>query len=124
MEQGVYVAIVAGAIVFDLLSGLLKAFATKSVSTTVMRQGIYHKSAILLVVLLAIGCEYITSYIDLGFTFDGKLTVGVTTVICLMEIMSILENLAEVNPDIKGTKLMAFFSSSKTEQKSEQKENF
>lgn len=124
MEQGVYVAIVAGAIVFDLLSGLLKAFATKSVSTTVMRQGIYHKSAIMLVVLLAIGCEYITGYIDLGFTFDGKLTVGVTTVICLMEIMSILENLAEVNPDIKGTKLMAFFSSSKTEQRSEQKEDF
>lgn len=124
MEQGVYVAIVAGVIVFDLISGLLKAFATKSISTTVMRQGIYHKSAILLVVLLAIGCEYITDYIDLGFTFDGKLTVGVTSVICLMEIMSILENLAEVNPDIKGTKLMTFFSSSKTEQKSEQKENF
>lgn len=123
MEQGIYVAIVAGAIVFDLISGLLKGFATKTVSTTVMRQGLYHKSAILLVVLLAIGCEYVTAFIDLGFTFGGKLVVGVTTVICLMEIMSILENLAEINPDIKASKIMSFFSSSKIEQKSEQKEN-
>lgn len=123
MEQGIYVAIVAGAIVFDLISGLLKAFANKTVSTTVMRQGLYHKSAILLVVLLAIGCEYVMAFIDLGFTFDGKLTVGVTTVICLMEIMSILENLADINPDIKASKIMSFFSLSKIEQKSEQKEN-
>ena len=123
MDKGIYVAIVAGAIVFDLISGLLKAFANKTVSTTVMRQGLYHKSAILLVVLLAIGCEYVTAFIDLGFTFDGKLVVGVTTVICLMEIMSILENLAEINPDIKALKIMSFFSSSKIEQKSEQKEN-
>ena len=124
MEQGIYVAIVAGAIVFDLISGLLKAFATKTVSTTVMRQGLYHKSAILLVVLLAIGCEYVMAFIDLGFTFGGKLVVGVTTIICLMEIMSILENLSEINPDIKASKIMSFFSSSKIEQKSEQKENF
>ena len=111
----------AGAIVFDLISGLLKAFANKTVSTTVMRQGLYHKSAILLVVLLAIGCEYVTAFIDLGFTFDGKLTAGVTTIICLMEIMSILENLADINPDIKASKIMSFFSSSKIEQKNEQK---
>lgn len=123
MEQGIYVAIVAGAIVFDLISGLLKAFATKTVSTTVMRQGLYHKSAILLVVLLAIGCEYVMAFIDLGFTFGGKLVVGVTTIICLMEVMSILENLADINPDIKASKIMSFFSSSKIEQKSEQKEN-
>lgn len=123
MEQGIYVAIVAGAIVFDLISGLLKAFATKTVSTTVMRQGLYHKSAILLVVLLAIGCEYATAFIDLGFTFGGKLVVGVTTIICLMEVMSILENLADINPDIRASKIMSFFSSSKIEQKSEQKEN-
>nr|DAF65829.1 MAG TPA: holin [Caudoviricetes sp.] len=123
MDKGIYVAIVAGAIVFDLISGLLKAFANKTVSTTVMRQGLYHKSAILLVVLLAIGCEYVTAFIDLGFTFDGKLTAGVTTIICLMEIMSILENLADINPDIKASKIMSFFSSSKIEQKNEQKKN-
>lgn len=123
MEQGIYVAIVAGAIVFDLISGLLKAFATKTVSTTVMRQGLYHKSAILLVVLLAIGCEYVMAFIDLGFTFGGKLVIGVTTIICLMEIMSILENLSDINPDIKASKIMSFFSSSKIEQKNEQKEN-
>lgn len=50
----IYWIVVAAAILADIITGLLKAFYTKSFKSSVMRQGLFHK----LGELIAIGVLY------------------------------------------------------------------
>lgn len=113
-DYGICLIAVCAAIVFDVVSGLIKAFALDKVSTTCMRRGLFNKAALLLVVLLAIACDWSTYYIDLGFVLAGTLATGVTAIIVLMEIMSVLENVVEINPQLADSGIMRFFASTKS----------
>ena len=101
-------AIVAGFIILDVVSGFSQACVNKTVDSSIMRQGLWHKSAYVLTIFVALLCEYSTIYMDLGFTVP--LTVPVCIFICTTELVSILENIARINPDIAGSKLFDYFS--------------
>lgn len=83
---------------FDIITGLLKALYTNGLNSTVLRKGLFHK----LSELIAVGgsglLEYGTQYIDLGVSLP--LLNCVSVYVCVMELISILENLAEVNPEL------------------------
>jgi hypothetical protein len=72
-----------------------------------MRQGLFHKVALLLVMLLGWLMDYAQQFVDLGV----NLPVGgaVCVYIILMEVGSSLENLCKMNPELMPDKLCELF---------------
>ena len=101
------VAVACLLIVLDYASGLLKACKNHDLNSTAMREGLYHKGAYVLVLVLAEIIDHAQHYIALGF--DIPLLVPVAIYIAMTEIVSILENLAEINPELGDSKLLSFF---------------
>ena len=94
-------------IALDFLTGIVKAFATRSYKSTVMRTGLFHKVSLLLVMVLGILVDFAQGYLDLGVSIP----VGgaICAYIVLMEIGSSLENVCEINPEIMPNQLTAIF---------------
>lgn len=94
----IYWIVVAAAILADIITGLLKAFYTKTFKSSVMRQGLFHK----LGELIAIGVLYGAQIALPKIGVDAKLplfTVGCGYCV-LMELGSILENLRAFTPGL------------------------
>lgn len=102
-----------GFIVMDYFTGLLKAFATVSFSSKIMRQGLFHKVALLLVMLLGWLVDYAQTVVDLGFT--APVGAALCVYIIMMELGSSLENICKVNPELMPAKLAEIFGGVKTE---------
>lgn len=100
-------AFTLGFITLDLLTGFAQAVARKSVSSSKMRDGLWHKCGFVLTMLLAAMIEWAMRYIDLGFTLP--LFIPVCVFIMLTEIMSIFENICKLSPDLAGSKLAQLF---------------
>ena len=83
---------------FDIITGIVKALYTTGLNSTILRKGLFHK----LSELLAVGgsglLEYGTNYINLGV--ELPLLNCVSVYVCVMELISIMENLAVVNPEL------------------------
>ena len=95
--MGIYVT-VAIFIVFDILTGLITAAYHKNINSTKLRMGLYHKMSEILTVIGATALEYGMQYINLNI--DIPIVKGVVTYICIMELISIMENLGELNPQL------------------------
>lgn len=86
-------------ILFDVITGLVKALYCRNFNSSLMREGGFHKLSELLALFAAYGMEFIAEYINIGFDVPA---VGVVTVyICIMEFISVAENLSEVNPQLR-----------------------
>lgn len=95
-------------IAFDMVTGLVKALMKKEFNSSIMREGLFHKSGSLLCVLLGVMVDYAQSFLDLGVTIP--VAVAICTYIVLMEIGSIIENVCEINPEIMPEKLRGLFT--------------
>lgn len=94
----VYWIVVAAAILADIVTGLLKAFYTKSFKSSVMRQGLFHKLGELIAVAILYGAQI--SLPKIGVDANLPLfTVGCGYCV-LMELGSILENLRAFTPGL------------------------
>lgn len=100
-------AFALGFIALDLLTGFAQAVANKTVNSTKMRAGLWHKCGFVLTMLLAALIEWTMHYIDLGFTLP--LFVPVCVFIMLTEIVSIFENICELSPELASSKLAQLF---------------
>ena len=101
-------------VLFDVIVGLCKAFATHSYESEEMRAGLWHKSAIIGVTVLAYALQIVTAMMD--FSVVGieagtsvPITLAVTAYIVLMEVGSILESIVTINPELGGRGLMRHF---------------
>ena len=94
-------------IVLDFATGLTKAFATKTFTSTKMREGLFHKVGLILCMILGFLVDYAQGYVDLGLSVP--VAAAVCVYICLMEVTSIIENICKINPDILPDKLAALF---------------
>lgn len=83
---------------FDIITGLIKALAKEGINSTILRKGMYHKLSEILAVLGAGLLQYGASFINLGVEIPAL--IGVASYVCLMELISIIENLALVNPQL------------------------
>ena len=71
----------------DILTGYVQAVINKNVDSQIMREGLLHKCLLIIAILIG----YIVEY-----------AFGLSAVsICLMELMSILENLKKAGVDLK-----------------------
>ena len=104
-------AIVGIMIVLDYLTGIIKAAFQHDISSGKMREGLYHKGAYILVMVLAEIVEHAQQVIDLGFAVP--IVVPAAVYIAVTETASIIENLGEINPEIKGSRLLSLFRSTK-----------
>lgn len=91
--------VVACFILFDVLTGLLKALYKGKINSTVLRKGLFHKISEMLAVVGSGLLEYAATLIDLGV--NVPLLSGVSIYVCVMEIVSIIENLCTINPKLK-----------------------
>jgi toxin secretion/phage lysis holin len=94
-------------IALDIVTGILQALKNKTFSSSVLREGGFHKMSFIVFILLAILCDYGQKYIDLGF--EIPLIKGVCAYIIFTEITSIIENACHLNPKIVPKKIQAFF---------------
>jgi len=92
----VIIIIVLLFILFDILTGLIKAIYKEGLNSTYLRQGLFHKLSEILALIGSYGIEFAIQYIELGI--DIPVLKCVSGYIALMELISIIENLCEINP--------------------------
>lgn len=85
-------------IVFDVATGWLKALSTGTTDSSIMRTGLFRKIAEIMAVVFGYVCEYAFPYAGLDVTIP--FATGISTYIVLMETVSVVENLALMNPQL------------------------
>lgn len=94
-------------VLLDIITGLVGAYAGSGFSSTKMREGLFHKSAFYGAFALAVALEVSSEYMDLGITVPAVNVI--TGYIVLTEVVSILENLCVINPELKNNKFLGMF---------------
>lgn len=95
-------------IALDMVTGLIKAFKKKNYTSSIMREGLFHKCGSVLCVVFGILVDYAQTLVDIGVSVPVALSLCVYVI--LMEIGSIIENLCTINPEIMSEKLQGFFT--------------
>ena len=95
--MGIYIT-VGVFIIFDIATGIIKALYKEGLNSTYLRKGLFHKLSEVIAVAGSGLLEYAIQYVNLGVDIP---VLGVVSVyICGMELVSIIENLCEVNPSL------------------------
>lgn len=101
-------AIVLAFILMDIITGIAQAAKNKTLDSSKMRDGLFHKIGFMFAVVLSCLCEYAMIWLDLGF--DIPMIGGVCTFICLTELVSILENIALLAPELSESTFLSYFN--------------
>ena len=106
--MGMVYLVVGCFIGLDFATGIIKALKQKSYSSSVMREGLFHKCGSIICVVFGTLVDYAQSFLNLGVTVP--VAIGVCGYISLMECGSIIENLGTINPQIVPQKLKQYFT--------------
>ncbi len=79
-------------ILIDIISGYIQAIINKNVDSKIMREGLLHKFLLTLVIIIGYVIQFA---FNLNFVAQA-----ITIYICVMELMSILENLKKAGVDL------------------------
>lgn len=107
--------IVCVAILLDVISGCINAAAHNEMSSSTMRNGMWHKASELLLEILAILCTIAVQYWDALPDELGVVYTGVSLYIIVMEIVSVIENVTSTNPELNLENILKLFGVSKDE---------
>ena len=100
-------------ILFDIISGILKAAYEGNLASTLMRKGLFNKLGEILALILGKLVEYASVQYQLGFSIP--LYTAIAAYLILMETLSILENISAMNPAM-GQFLSKFMKERKWEE--------
>ena len=138
MKYIIMITIVVGLAAADFITGLLKALVNNDLSSKTMRIGGIHKIAEIIIMSVACGLEIGLQMLGHYYAMDGTETAQklaavsgmvasllVFLYILVMELISILENYSEINPEARWAswivkKLRVFYQ--KEEEKNVQTE--
>ena len=119
MQYIIMIAIVLGLAIVDFVFGFLKGYVKKNISSQKMRQGGVNKLCEVIIMLTACGLEigiqalgryYASGSLEIFTKIMGVLAaLAVCGYITIMEIVSILEHYAEINPHAKWVKRVLKF---------------
>lgn len=114
MQYIIMIALIIGLALSDVITGLIKAHVLDDYCSKVMRKGGLNKLAEVTVMVTACGLEIGIGMLgryyqaDEFAAFAGTATaISVFLYITIMEIISIFENFAEMNPDAQWAKNIA-----------------
>ena len=121
--------IVIGLATSDYLTGIIKAYCKNDICSSKMRKGGLNKLGEIIIMLTAcgldIGIHALGKYyqaVELSDIAGAVTAVMVFSYITIMEIISIFENYAEINPEAKWTlKFIRKLKLFKEEEKSDEK---
>lgn len=106
---------IIGALVFmglDILSGFIAACANHEVNSTKMREGLWHKASMILLIFCCWFGELLIGHVpDLGVSIPA--TGAVCAVIIAMEVISIVENVLKAYPELAESPLIHMFDAGK-----------
>lgn len=87
-------------VLLDILSGIIKALIAGNLKSSIMREGLAKKSAYFILIIIFV----MVNLVQIHFQFWPEFpTVSVIcALICVCEVISIVENAAEINPEIKN----------------------
>ena len=102
----------------DLITGFVGAFVNKCVDSSKMKSGLWHKCGFLLAIIFGCLCEYAMTYVDLGIDIPIQDTVCVF--IIFTEIVSNLENLGKISPELGSSKFMEIFKGNSLSRKDDE----
>ena len=86
-------------IVFDVLTGWLKALITATTNSSIMRTGLMRKVGELLAIIFGYVCQFCLPMI--GVQVDVPFAGAIATYIVLMETASVIENICAINPNLR-----------------------
>ena len=107
MEQfyPIIIALVFNAL--DLITGIITAVKNKDIQSAKLRDGFFKKVGFML-------CYFVAWLVDtqssrIGFQVGISILPIIILYVCTTELVSILENICKINPDILPEKLMELF---------------
>lgn len=92
----------------DLLTGIITAIKNKNIKSSKLRDGLFKKVGFLICYFLALMIDTEGSLI--GFQIVTPILPIVILYTCTTELVSILENISKINPDLLPEKLMEMFN--------------
>lgn len=98
----------------DVLVGFTGSLMSGTFDSSKMRVGLGHKMLLLCIIFMAFVIENAGSHIS-GLEFSGVTVVVVCVYIIVMEVGSIMENIAAAYPEIKDTPLFRMFDNKEDE---------
>lgn len=97
---------------FDVISGFIAAIKNRELSSTKMREGLFHKCSLVMCIVLAWFIEMFVMHVpELGF--NVPLVIPACVLIFAMEVVSILENIVKINPDLENEEIVKLFTNAK-----------
>lgn len=109
MQYIIMLTVVLGLAASDFVTGIIKGYVKNDLNSKKMRKGGLNKLCEIIVMMTACGLEIGIHYLGEYYSADelagvtGAITaIAVFIYIVFMEIISILENYAEINPDSAG----------------------
>lgn len=99
-------------ILLDILTGLAKGASQHDISSEKMKQGFWHKLAIIAALIVA-GLLDAAAGAGLDLGFEVPVFEAACGYVVLMELFSILENISEINPELAGSRIFNLFASNK-----------
>lgn len=115
--NAVIVAITFNAL--DLVTGMIAAIRSREIQSSKLRDGLFKKAAFIL-------CYFLAWLVDeYGHTVGFSIGVPVLPVLVLYvvttELVSIIENITKINPDLLSSKLLEMFHVKHDTEESESK---
>lgn len=101
----IIIALIFNAI--DLLTGVITAVKNKDIQSSKLRDGLFKKVGFILCYVLAYLIDY-EGYL-VGFQISVPILPAVILYACTTEVVSIIENIHCLNPDILPDKLLKLF---------------
>lgn len=92
----------------DIITGLIKAFITKTFESSKMREGLGHKMLLICFIAIAYIIEIGGAHIP-GLGFTEATVPAVCIYIIVMELGSCAENIVQGYPELKDTPIIKLF---------------
>lgn len=98
-------------ILMDIVCGIASAARNKDLCSAIMRDGLYNKFGEIMLLLLAIFLNevlVIAPFDKMGI--PPEIAYAVAIYIAIMEIISIIENICKINPELPFAKILLMFN--------------
>lgn len=105
----------------DYITGVVNAAMHSRLNSSKMREGLGHKFAycVLIFVAYIIDAIQLNSSLNLPFEMFPIVSIGIIAI----ELTSIIENVCEINPELKKAKFMDIFEKNNTNNDKKEEEN-
>lgn len=100
------VALIFNAI--DIVSGIIAGIKNKNIQSSKLRDGLFKKVGFIFCYILAWLVDTQGSLI--GFQISVQILPIIILYVCTTELVSIIENICKINPDLLPDKLMSLFN--------------